>query len=892
MAGEAPNRNDSNINFNRRLEELEKTLQETRLKHESDLKAIKMANINFLSNLTKTQQKELEKLDLDLAKKVADYQVSLRDKYVSKYKDDLRGNAELEKRIAKEVQDFIYVEKNKRREADTKEELARQYEIENISKQVELNISNYKNQLRREQAELDLAMSQQVENQKITDAQLAYDIEKKRLDTIQQAALIDIQLENQAHQDALNRISTEYSTKMQHIDDEKKANKRSLQDGTKSFKDYMKDRKKLIEQENQIKQETADAMKAEGASDLDIMKETGKISGGAVKEAIFSKETASAIGNNLLNGLKQMFDSTIQTYGQYQTKVNTRLQGSGSQWQGMVGTGIESKLKYTVGVNPYVKLQQVMDNVVKATEAGIASNVEQRAFLGTISESIAATFDAFDSNLTRIIRLQQADTTAARLGLEAGLTSFFNANFKDNSYLNNAFDTVSQNLIEATTQMTAEEGVAFEYQVQKWLGSLYSLGFSDTALGKISEAIGQLGSGNVSALSSNTEMQNLIVMAASRANMSYSDLLLKGLDSSSTNKLLRSMVEYLSDIAASDNKVVKSEYARIFGMTVSDLKAVTNLEGDLDMISKSAMSYGGAVNELYSQMNQLPSRVSIAGMMQNLFDNVNYSIGTGIAANPVTYALWQITSMIEDLTGGIALPTFSVMGNMVDLNTTITNLMRAGIVGIGSLGAIGSMISGLSSTFAPSTMLSKLGINKGSTATKISNRGKGLTRRSKQVQEESSSTLVGNASGDDYYESSMTSANDQVDKTAEQKKQESTDISLNNIHEYLLSVFDPKITEIERLIALLAGYQTTTRAWGDFKNDDKETYKGTTVQVHYFGDLKGRADNSELIKSIQENTSNIYSLLERVVSGESSLTVKNETVQTNTLLGGLPGFNS
>lgn len=811
---DAPNRNDADSTFTRRLQELEKTLQQTRLDHEKQLKDLKVANINFFTKLDKSQRQKLEKLDLDMAKKVSNFQTSLRDKYSQRYKKGLMSNAQMEKKIAAEVMDFIEVEQRKRAVQEKRDELNK-------------------------------------------------------------------------HQEKLQLIRDEHKVELDAIADAKKANKRALQDGTKSHKEYAKERKKLIEQENALKKETADKLRAEGATELDIMKETGQISSAAVKEAVFSKETASAVANNLVNGLKQMFESTIQTYGTYQTKINTRLQGSGSSWQGILGIGgIESNIKNAVGSNPYVKLQSVMDNVVKATEAGIANNIEQRAFLGTISESIAATFDAFDSNLMRVIRLQQADTTAARLGLEAGLTSFLNENFKDNSYLNNVFDTVSQNLIETTSQLTAEEGVALEYNIQKWLGSLYSVGFSDTAIGKISEALGYLGSGNVSALASNTEMQNLIVMAASRANMSYSDLLIEGLDSSNTNKLLRSMVEYLGEIAESDNKVVKSEYAKIFGMSVADLKAVTNLEADLNTISTSVMSYGGAMNELYAQMNELPSRISVAGMMQNLFDNVNYSIGTGIASNPVTYALWQITSMIEDLTGGIALPTFSIMGNMVDLNTTITNLMRAGIVGVGSLGAIGSMISGLSSTVAPATMLAKLGIANSDTAQKISNRGKGLSRKSRQVQEQSASTLVGNTSGDDYYQSTLTSANEQVDTTIEQKKQESTDITLNNIHEYLLSVFDPKMTEIERLVALLAGYETKVDTWGNFTNEKNDVYKGSTVQVLYGGDLQTRKDPSDILNTIKESTSGIYTLLQSVVEGTSSLTVKQNAIPT---LGEGPG---
>ena len=171
--------------------------------------------------------------------------------------------------------------------------------------------------------------------------------------------------------------------------------------------------------------------------------------------------------NSFVNGIKELLSSYIQEYSSYQGKVNARLQGSGSGWN-----SINNRLNNSVGANPYVKLSKMLENVSAAVEAGIAYNVEQRAFLQTVSENIATTFDAFNANLLRIIRLQQNDSTAARMGLEASLTNLFNTYFSDTSYLSDSFDNVSASLTEAIAQMGTKEGVAFEYAVQKWLGSL------------------------------------------------------------------------------------------------------------------------------------------------------------------------------------------------------------------------------------------------------------------------------------------------------------------------------------------------------------------------------------------------------------------------------------
>ena len=53
--------------------------------------------------------------------------------------------------------------------------------------------------------------------------------------------------------------------------------------------------------------------------------------------------------------------------------------------------------------------------------------------------------------------------------------------FRDTSYLTNTFDSVSQALHETVATMDRDAGVEFDYVVQKRLGSLGSVGVSDSA---------------------------------------------------------------------------------------------------------------------------------------------------------------------------------------------------------------------------------------------------------------------------------------------------------------------------------------------------------------------------------------------------------------------------
>ena len=115
--------------------------------------------------------------------------------------------------------------------------------------------------------------------------------------------------------------------------------------------------------------------------------------------------------------------------------------------------------------------------------------------------------------------------------------------------------------------MRGENALSFEYQVQKWLGSLYSLGMDSGTISTIAQGLNYLGTGNVEALNGNESLQSLLAMSASRAGISYADILTGGLDADTTNNLMKSMIEYLKSIAENtdNNQVTKSAYSTGFG---------------------------------------------------------------------------------------------------------------------------------------------------------------------------------------------------------------------------------------------------------------------------------------------------------------------------------------
>ena len=451
----------------------------------------------------------------------------------------------------------------------------------------------------------------------------------------------------------------------------------------------------------------------------------------------------------------QSMNKAEQVMVNYQSRVNASLQGSDKDFESMM-----DMVTTNLSLSSSVKMEEVIDNIKKASDSGIVYNIEQRAFLESVSDKIAHTFDAFDSNLTRLIRLQQADTTAARLGMEASLTKLFNSTFSDSSYLSDVYDSVSQAIIDANSQMTRDQSAEFEYTLQKWLGSLYSLGMSNSAVTEIAQGVNYLATGDVTSLASNTSLQTLMAMSASNAGLDYAQLLLNGLDASTTNKLLESMVLYLKDIAEnSDSQVVKSAYGDIFNMSLSDMKAISNLTAaDISSISRTNMSYGGMLNETNNQLQMIRKRSAASENIQNIYDNVLFGMGMNMVNSPATWVMKKMLDFMDDTGLKINIPTLGVMGNFLGLNTDVNSLLNLGLGLSGAMSLVGTVLSSIFNGNGLS--LDKWG------GTEYTQRGTGMGNLlSTMTGETSSSTFVSNTTSTDMTNSALASATDDAQNT-------------------------------------------------------------------------------------------------------------------------------
>ena len=318
---------------------------------------------------------------------------------------------------------------------------------------------------------------------------------------------------------------------------------------------------------------------------------------------------------------------------------------------------------------------------------------------------------------------------------------------------------------------------------------------SQGAVTSIADALGKIAAGDIDGLT-NGGAGNLLIMAANDAGLSIADILTDGINSSDTNKLLQASVNYLAELAesAADNKVVQQQLANVFGVKASDLRAATNLvlPGSTKSIYGNSMTYGNMLSQLSSMAGSMASRTSVAEMMTNFWENGQYTLAGSMASNPVSYFIYKMAKVVDDAAGGIDLPFLNVMGFGVDLNTTVSDLMRVAAVGGGILGSLGPLVSGLGSSFSGRAMLNKLGIGS-SSGLNVVQRGDGGGSSGSQgggSQSTSGSGYAGNSSGSDVKDSTIQESEDSKKKQMIEAKEAEEANKVDVLNQTVIKIYE------------------------------------------------------------------------------------------------------
>jgi hypothetical protein len=592
-------------------------------------------------------------------------------------------------------------------------------------------------------------------------------------------------------EEALQKWIADYQKKQ--LDDEEKRREKEEKEERKRKESDKKDRIR------QADQTIAHAVSFTGFSKednfLSRMESLRELRDSAVEDGADEGTANLAVAIKALSSLAQQLESKIDEIALYKGAIDTRMHGSSNEtWAGSYWDQIVHDMTSVGAINPYFKQETFANKIKELVDSGIAFDLEQRAFLATISDKIATTFNVADSTLLRLVRIQQQDSTAGRLGMEAALNAFLNEMYENTEYLKGVAESVRSSLAEMEALMEGAAATEVEYQVQKWMGSLYSVGMSQSAVTSITNALGQIAAGQIEGLTGDGA-GNLLIMAANDAGIPIADILAKGIDADETNALLQATVNYLAEIAeaSQDNQVVQQQLANVFGVKASDLRAATNLasKGSVSSIYDSSLSYDNMLYYLNDMASSMGQRTSLGEMMTNVWSNVQYSLAGSMASNPMSYILYKVATLLDNTAGGIAIPGISVMGNMVDLETTVADLMRVGAVGTGILGSIGSLAQGLGNSFSGSAMLSQLGISTGS-GLAVTPRGEGglLSSIGGGKQTTSGSGYVGNASGSDVKNSTMQEAEDSKKQLMVEAQENAEETQIDTINATVLKIYE------------------------------------------------------------------------------------------------------
>ena len=367
------------------------------------------------------------------------------------------------------------------------------------------------------------------------------------------------------------------------------------------------------------------------------------------------------LASSLQSSLSGQLDSTINSYiDNYQSMISS-LVGANKDWE-----SITDNLNNALSANSLVRQENVYKNLTELIKAGISENVEQRAFLETISDDLNLLLDTQTGSLARLIRLQDASIAENRVAIEYSLREFLNQNYSTSEYIKDSYLKVADSISELQAINTTSIASSIESALQTWLGSYYSVGVSDSTISSLASAINSLGTGDLSNINSN--ISKLVMMGAATSGKSYGNLLTNGITAEDVSAIMSGITDYAKSIEG--NNVVRSQWASLFGLSISDLEALKNLN-----IANNTQTVSSDINKLFdAYANFVPTTVGL----KNTFENLMFTTATNIASNDALYGSYFVTDILEKSGIGSALSSLGSSIASMGLKKTGGALQVAG----------------------------------------------------------------------------------------------------------------------------------------------------------------------------------------------------------------------
>lgn len=394
---------------------------------------------------------------------------------------------------------------------------------------------------------------------------------------------------------------------------------------------------------------------------------------------------------NMLSNIGKKLDDSIKNASEFldanYTKVNAALKGTDYTFN-----SIQEDVKNNLGVNRFVKQTDYLSTIAKLTEEGISFNLEERALLETIKDKSVASFSATDDAITRLTRYLKQDVTSSQFGIEYTLRNTLNGMFGDSSYINKLYDSVTSAIEDAALAIEGRDITPFNSAVNTWLSYMYEYGLSDSVVSKLAEGINYLGSGNVSALAANPDLQRLFLLSMDTAGLNYADILQQGLDVDTTNVLIKSIISYLDKIVnnTADNLVLQNSYANLFNMSITDMKAIQELaRTNINYLANS----NSARAATYSAVADIANDTLYATQIDNMLENALYTYGLDIATDNGKYVAYKLSDLIMNITEPFT-EVKGAVGTVANAAQLVSTIGKFAVTTLGVMSIAESVFSG------------------------------------------------------------------------------------------------------------------------------------------------------------------------------------------------------
>lgn len=576
---------------------------------------------------------------------------------------------------------------------------------------------------------------------------------------------------------------------------EKELDKKRLEDEAKYSKtslERLAAKKKLIETEIQDiaeRRETQreDAKLRKAQSRLALEEAQNKKNEEALKRAaeatLHNVELLGKMPGKAMQAMTKGVGDYIGAFSRYFTQIEVGLLGTGRGFD-----SAKSLIDRVVGINPAVKQTQVLENLQAYIGKGIIRDAELRATIATVGSKISNTFNSLDPTLLSLTKIMREDVTMARLGMETSLSRYMGREYQDTSYFaNNTNEYVSSQLLQAMSQMGLKQAMELEYTVQKWLGSFVSVGVSEETAKKIAEGVGYIASGNIQGLTSNNALTNLIVSAANKGGVDLGTVFQQGAKGSDIDNLMRGLYTQVKEIAESGNQVVRSQYAGLYGMSISDITAMQNLTQDKIMQNLAKNMRAGEMEQLTKdEMNKAWKRVATSQVIENAMENIMSMVGEKLASSPAMHVTWKLAEMVTQA-GGIRLPGVLAVGSGMAQLPDVDQILKAGLLTTSVIGTLPDIIASLGRKGGFD--LSKFkDIENISSKSSLEQSQIGRLAIEEAVASNAGATFIGDTDKSNLYQSSMAQIQDLVKLTGQDENLDEKGATSNDIDRLIRTI--------------------------------------------------------------------------------------------------------